>query len=227
MADNNELKINEVEKTKELVVDTQTTETKDITTTNDIPDLEKQEKVTAEDILRLKEEYEASRRKELEEVSKTYEEQMAELKAQLEEIKLANMKEEERRAYELKKKEEEAIEERNRIIEENKRLKAEKERAINEAYIKEQFAKYKFIPAKYHKIMEGRTKEDFESFFTIEVLEDLKELHTLRDREKSMGTNAMGLPGNTITEDGKVVNPFSKAVEEKKNELLKQFNINI
>ena len=185
----------------------------------------KEEKVTADDILKLKEEYESTKRNELNEISQSYEAQMAELKTQLEEIKLANMKEEERRVYELKKKEEEAIEERNRIIEENQRLKAEKERAINDAYIQEQFARYNYIPAKYHKIMDGRTKEDFESFFTVEVLEDLKELHTLRDREKKMGTNAMTLPGNTVIEAGRTVDPMAAAVEKKKAELLKQFGL--
>jgi len=57
----------------------------------ELPTEPKEEKVTADDILKLKEEYESTKRNELEEISKTYEEQMAELKNQLEEIKLANM----------------------------------------------------------------------------------------------------------------------------------------
>jgi len=174
-------------------------------------------KITEEDIKSLKHQFEETQAKELAEIRKAYEEQTRKLQEELEQIKLANMKEEERRLYELKKKEEAELEERNRIIEENKRLKAEREAALNQAYIKEQFSKYSFIPEKYHKIFENKTRDDWNTYFTPEVLDDLRELDQLRKQEKKYGTNVFPGGQNAPVDTTKLA--FEQVKERMKKEL--------
>ncbi len=145
------------------------------------------------------------------------------LATQIEELRVAQMKEDERKRYEEEKKIQEEAKEKLALAERNATLQREIEDIRTKQYIAETLSKYPFVESKYKDRFQKMGKEDFDRFFNDDFINDQRELHEFRTRDKNQGNrNAFGKFANdkTAPQTDPVVSSIQKYKEEQLKKIL-------
>lgn len=165
-----------------------------------------------------KKQLEESFRAEKEATEATYGKQLADMMKIIEDLKLSQMKEDERKRYEEQKRIEQEASEKLALAERNKALEAELEQIRTARHISDTLAKYPFIESKYRDRFLKMNREEFDRNFTEDFVQDQRELSEYRKRDNDYGNrNVFGATGGKITS----VDPRALEIKQFKDDFLK------
>ncbi|MGL6131091.1 MAG: hypothetical protein ACRCZ9_05725 [Fusobacteriaceae bacterium] len=143
------------------------------------------------------------------------------LSLQIEELKVAQMKEDERKRYDEEKKIQEEAKEKLALADRNASLQREIETIRTKQYIAETMSKYSFIEPKYKDRLTKMNKEEFDRVFNDDFINDQRELHEFRSRDKTQGNrNAFG--GFANQNQAPSADPATVSIQKYKEEQLKK-----
>lgn len=145
---------------------------------------------------------------------------MADMAKTVEELKVSQMKGEERQRYEEQKKIEEEAKEKLALAQQNNDLMAQIEKMKTEAHVRDTLAKYSFIESKYKTKALTMTREEFDRFFTEDFIKDQQELSEYRKRDASNG-NRNAFNGVTNSQMGSSGSTAESKMKEYKDSYLK------
>ncbi|MGL5576779.1 MAG: hypothetical protein ACRDD8_05300 [Bacteroidales bacterium] len=145
---------------------------------------------------------------------------MAEMAKTVEELKVSQMKDEERKRYEEQKKIEEESREKLALAQQNNDLMAQIEKMKTEGYVRDTLAKYSFIEPKYKTKALTMSRDEFDRFFTEDFIKDQQELSEYRKRDANNG-NRNAFNGVTNSQMGSSGSTADSKMKEYKDSYLK------